>query len=137
MRDPQAWGKALLRITLGIIFVLHGYRHYAHGARAAARTIAQMGFPSEFSATLAWYLIIVHIVGGALMIMGFWTRLAAFLQLPIMLAAVMLLHARQGVDELEFPLLVLVGALTVVLLGPGTLAIDKAAGGGGGRRRGA
>ena len=135
MRDPQAWGKALLRITLGLIFVVHGIRHYTHGARAAARTITQMGFPSEFSATLAWYLIIVHVVGGALMVIGFRTRLAAFLQLPIMLAAVVLLHGRQGFDQLEYPLLVLVGTLVVVLVGPGTLAIDKA-GGGSGRRRG-
>jgi len=136
MRDPQAWGKALLRIALGIIFVVHGLRHYTHGAPGAARTITHMGFPSEFSATLAWYLIIVHVVGGALMVIGFWTRLAAFLQLPIMLAAVTLLHARQGFDQLEYPLLVLVGALAVVLLGPGMLAIDKATAGGG-RRRGA
>jgi putative oxidoreductase len=137
MRDPQAWGKALLRITLGIIFVMHGYLHWTRGAPAAAKTITQMGFPSEFSATLAWYLIIVHVAGGALMVIGFWTRLAAFLQLPIMLAAVALLHARQGFDKLEYPLLVLIGALAVVLLGPGTLAIDKAAGSGGSRRRGA
>jgi putative oxidoreductase len=136
MRDPQAWGKALLRITLGIIFVMHGYLHWKHGAPAAAKIITEMGFPSEFSATLAWYLIIVHVVGGALMVLGFWTRLAAFLQLPIMLAAVALLHARQGFDRLEYPLLVLVGALAVALLGPGTLAIDRAAGGGSRRRGG-
>ena len=134
MRDPQAWGKALLRITLGIIFVVHGYRHFAHGGRATASFIAKMGFPVEFSATLAWYLIIVHVVGGALMVIGFWTRLAAFLQLPIMVSAVALLHAKEGFDELEFPLLVLVATVAVVLLGPGTLAVDRGAGGG--RRRG-
>jgi len=136
MRDPQAWGKALLRITLGVIFVVHGYLHWQHGARAGARTITQMGFPEEFSATLAWYLIIVHVVGGALMVLGFWTRLGACLQLPIMLSAVALLHWHQGFQGLEYPLLVLVGTLAVALLGPGTLAIDRAAGGGGRRRGG-
>ena len=134
MRDPQAWGKALLRIALGIIFVVHGYHRFAGGARATATFITKMGFPAEFSATLAWYLIIVHVVGGALMVVGFWTRIAAFLQLPIMVSAVALLHWKEGFDELEFPVLVLVATLAVVLVGPGTVAVDRAAGGG--RRRG-
>jgi uncharacterized membrane protein YphA (DoxX/SURF4 family) len=136
MRDPQAWGRALLRITLGIIFAMHGYQKFHGGAHATASLITKMGFPQEFSATLAWYLIIAHVVGGALMVIGYWTRLAAFVQLPIMVSAVAMLHWRQGFNSLEFPLLVLVATVAVVLLGPGTLAIDKAAGGGGGRRRG-
>ncbi len=134
MRDPQAWGKALLRITLGLIFIVHGYQRFAGGARGTASFITRMGFPAEFSATLAWYLILVHVVGGALMVVGFWTRLVAFLQLPIMVSAVALLHAKEGFGELEFPLLVLVATVAVVLVGPGTLAVDRAAGGG--RRRG-
>ena len=136
MRDLQAWGTALLRITLGLIYVLHGYRAFHGGARSMAGTIARIGFPAEFSATLAWYLIIVHLVGGALMVLGFWTRLAAALQLPIILSAVALVHARQGFDRMEFPLLVLMATLSVALIGPGRLAIDQAAGGGP-RRRGA
>lgn len=134
MRDPEAWGKALLRITLGIILVRHGYLAFAEGARATASFITRMGFPEEFSATLAWYLILVHVVGGALIVIGFWARLAALLQLPIMVSAVALWHLKRGAGETEFPLLVLAAALAVVLLGPGTLAVDGASGGG--RRRG-
>jgi putative oxidoreductase len=136
VRDPQAWGRTLLRITLGLIFVLHGYRALHGGARGMAEYITRIGFPSEFAATLAWYLIIVHVLGGLLMIIGAWTRLAAALQLPIMLSAVALVHWKQGLDRVEFPFLVLVSTLAIVLMGPGTLAVDKAAGGPS-RRRGA
>ena len=136
MRDPQAWGRALLRITLGVIFVLHGSRALHGGARGMADYIARIGFPSEFAATLAWYLIVVHLAGGALMIIGYWTRLAAALQLPIMLSAVALVHWKQGIDRIEFPFLVLVATLAIALMGPGTLAVDKAAGASA-RRRGA
>ena len=101
-----------------------------------AEYITRIGFPGEFAATLAWYLIVVHLVGGVLMIIGAWTRLAAGLQLPIMLSAVALVHWKQGLDRVEFPFLVLVGTLAIALMGPGTLAVDKAAGGGA-RRRGA
>ena len=136
MRDPQAWGRALLRITLGVIFVLHGYRALHGGARGMADYIARIGFPAEFAATLAWYLIVVHLAGGALMIIGYWTRLAAAMQLPIMLSAVALVHWKQGIDRVEFPFLVLVATLAIALMGPGTLSVDKAAGAGA-RRRGA
>jgi putative oxidoreductase len=127
---------ALLRITLGLIYVLHGYRALHGGARGMAGYIAKIGFPAEFAATLAWYLIIVHIVGGVLLVIGYWTRLAAALQLPIMLSALVLVHWKQGFDRVEFPLLVLIATLAIALMGPGTLAIDKAAGGAP-RRRGA
>jgi putative oxidoreductase len=136
VRDPQAWGKALLRITLGVIFVLHGYRALHGGARGMADLIARIGFPAEFAATLAWYLIVVHLAGGALMVIGYWTRLAAALQLPVMVSAVALVHWKQGIDRMEFPVLVLVATLAIALMGPGTLAVDKAAGAGA-RRRGA
>jgi putative oxidoreductase len=127
---------ALLRITLGLIYVLHGYRALHGGARGMAGYIAKIGFPAEFAATLAWYLIVVHIVGGVLLVIGYWTRLAAALQLPIMLSALVLVHWKQGFDRVEFPLLVLIATLAIALMGPGTLAIDKAAGGAP-RRRGA
>jgi uncharacterized membrane protein YphA (DoxX/SURF4 family) len=75
-------------------------------------------------------------VGGVLLIVGFWTRLAAALQLPIMLSAVVMVHWRQGFDHVEFPLLVLIATLAIALRGPGRLAIDKAARGAP-RKRGA
>jgi putative oxidoreductase len=136
MRDPQAWGRTLLRITLGIIFVMHGYLAFLDGAHATARFITKMGWPQEFSATLAWYLIVAHVVGGVLLVLGYWTRLAAFAQLPILLSAVLMLHWRQGFSGLQFPVLVLVATVAIVLLGPGTLALDRTTAGGGGRRRG-
>ena len=126
---------ALLRITLGLIYLLHGYRAFHGGARGMAAYIARIGFPSEFAATLAWYLIIVHVAGGVLLVLGYWTRLAAALQLPILLSAVVLVHGKQGLDHMEFPLLVLIATLAIALMGPGTLALDKKAGGAP-RRRG-
>jgi len=39
-------------------------------------------------ATVAQYVIIAHMVGGALLAFGLMTRLAAFIQLPILLGAV-------------------------------------------------
>jgi putative oxidoreductase len=137
-----AWGAALLRATLGVIFVMHGYLAlYVLGPHAAAGYIVRMGYPAWLSLALAWYLILVHGLGGLLLILGLWTRVVALLQTPIMASALFLLHLAQGffmratlVDSpagpravavgYEYSLLVLVATLVLALLGPGACSVD-------------
>jgi putative oxidoreductase len=142
MRGQAAFGAALLRVMLGVIFIMHGY--YALvvlGPGAVAGFTTRMGYPAQLASVLAWYLIVAHVFGGMLMIVGFLTRWAALAQIPIMASAVFLLHLRQGffmrgiiVDATagraiaggyEYALLVLVATVAVVLLGPGVLSIDR------------
>jgi putative oxidoreductase len=142
MKGQPALGAALLRVMLGVIFVMHGYYGLmVLGPTTAAGFITRMGYPASVAAALAWYLIVVHFFGGFLMIVGFLTRWAALAQLPIMASAVFLLHLPQGffmrgivVDAAagraiaggyEYALLVLVATVAVILLGPGALAADR------------
>ena len=142
-RARHAWGTALLRIWLGILFVMHGYLGAAVlGPEAIAAYTTRMGFPAPAGVALAWYLIGAHLVGGALLVIGLWTRAAALVNVPVMASAVFLLHVPQGffmtgiiVDAAagralaggyEFTLTVLVATLAVMLLGPGALSVDHA-----------
>ena len=109
-----------------------------------------MGFPTSTLLPLAWYLIVVHLVGGALIIVGLWTRVAAVLNIPIMASAVALLHWPQGFSMravvtdtaagkampigYEFSLLVLACTVAIALIGAGPFSIDRA-GTASGRRR--
>ncbi|OLC12132.1 MAG: hypothetical protein AUH29_17235 [Candidatus Rokubacteria bacterium 13_1_40CM_69_27] len=140
MNDRQAWGLALLRITLGIIFVMHGY--YATAVLGLERTrelMTRIGNPEELSGLLTWYLLGAHFLGGLALIIGFWTTVAALAQVPIMAAALFLLHWPQGffmhavvdgasgpaaVGGYEFPLLVLVATVAIVFTGPGAWSVD-------------
>lgn len=141
MTDERAWSILLLRSMLGVIFIMHGYDMWAIvGPDGAAALITRMGFPPGRAGLWAWYLILAHTLGGILLILGLWTRLAALAQVPIMAAAVFLLHWSQGffmreivVDPAtgrtaaagyEYPLLVLVATLAVALAGPGALSLD-------------
>lgn len=142
MNDPPAWGLALLRIALGIIFVMHGY--YAAtvlGIERTAEMMTRIGNPETLSGLLTWYLLAAHLLGGLALIVGFWTTAAALAQVPIMAAAVFLLHWPQGffmhasvdavsgrpvVGGYEFSLLVLVATVTVALAGPGAWSVDGA-----------
>jgi putative oxidoreductase len=141
MTHGAAWGALVLRVVLGIILVMHGYAAFSLiGPRGVAGYIVRMGFPPWVAAPLSWYLIIVHAVGGALLIVGLWTRGAAVLNIPIMLCAVALIHWPQGflmkgvvVDAAagravtagyEFALLVLGCTIAVALLGAGPYSLD-------------
>jgi putative oxidoreductase len=138
MTNGAAWGVLVLRIVLGVILVMHGYTAFmTFTPRGVAGLVVRMGFPSWTAMPLAWYLIVVHAVGGALIVIGLWTRLAAVLNLPIMLAAVLLLHWPQGflmramvsdgrasVIGYEFALLVLACTLAITLIGAGPFSFD-------------
>jgi putative oxidoreductase len=135
-------GLAVLRVTLGVIFLMHGHLALnVLGPQAVAGYTTRMGYPAVLGPALAWYLILVHAIGGILLILGLWTRWAALAQLPIMASAFFLHHLRQGffltgivVDPVrdvaiaggyEYTLLVLAATVTLVLAGAGALAVDR------------
>jgi putative oxidoreductase len=150
MNARSAWGITLLRVVLGGIFVMHGY--YALGVLGIERTaelMVRIGNPEALSRPLAWYLVAAHLAGGALVVVGLFTTLAALAQVPIMAAALFLVHWPQGffmhgivVDAAagravaggsEYALLVLAATLTIVFAGPGALSVDGARAHRGGR----
>jgi putative oxidoreductase len=141
MGKRQSQGAALLRIVLGAILVMHGYRALAIiGWSATADFIARAGwFPPALTTTLAGYLIVAHLVGGALLILGVWTEPAALAQLPIMATLVFFIHSNEGffiravvdaggqpaVGGYEYALLILAATISVSLLGAGDFALNR------------
>lgn len=128
----HAWGTALLRVWLGVLFITHGYLGVAVlGPEAIAGYTTRMGYPAAAGVALGWYLIAAHLVGGTLLVIGLWTRAAALVNGPVIASAVFLLHLQEGffmsgAGGYEFTLTVLVGTLALMLLGPGALSVDHA-----------
>jgi putative oxidoreductase len=135
-------GLALLRVTLGVIFVMHGYLGLmVIGPDAVGGYTTGMGYPAALGPALGWYMVLAHGIGGLLLILGLFTRWAALAQVPIMASAFFLYHIRQGffltgmvVDQargtaiaqgFEYVLLVLAATVTLVLAGGGALALDR------------
>ena len=138
----QSLGVALLRVGLGVIFVMHGYLALVViGPTGIAGYTVLMGYPAVVAPLLAWYLILVHGGGGLLVLLGLWTRWAALAQLPIVASALVLHHLRQGffltgivVDPAagraiaggyEYVLLVVLATVALACLGGGALALDR------------
>ena len=136
----QAWGTTLLRLIVGTVLVMHGYLALALlGPQTVAGYITRMGYPSSLGTILAWYLIVVHLAGGGLIVIGLWTRWAALVNIPPLASAVFLLHLNQGffmkaievapgrhvAGGYEFSLTVLVATIALVMLGSGAASVDS------------
>jgi putative oxidoreductase len=131
------YGATLLRIALGVIFAMNGYFFlYVLEPTGAAQFI---NIPGLLGEALAWYLIVTHIVGGLMLMVGLKTRWAALANIPVILIALFQVHVYHGllmtctiVDAvggkahpvgLEYPLLVLAATAALALQGGGALAM--------------
>ena len=125
----ESYGATVLRIALGVIFVMHAYYAlFELGPRGAVVLLRSLSLPAPEIG--AWYLILAHGLGGFLLILGVVTRWAALANLPIMAAAFFLVHLRHGFfigrgEGYEYVLLVLAATLAQVFLGPGALALRR------------
>jgi uncharacterized membrane protein YphA (DoxX/SURF4 family) len=84
--------------------------------------------PSLTTSGLAVVITAAHLVGGAFLAVGLYTRWAALVQWPILAGAVLLVHWEGGLlsanQSLEFSALVLFLLSLVVLFGGGRWSLD-------------
>jgi putative oxidoreductase len=115
-------GKLLLRLTLGVLILLHGIAKLLNGVDPIIGMVQKAGLPAAFG-----YLVYVgEVLAPLLVIVGFWTRLAAIVIMISMLFAVGLAHmdqlftlGRSGGWALELQGMYLFTAIAVALLGAG------------------
>ena len=74
MKGVRGLGLALLRVTLGVIFLMHGYLGFDIGPDGIAGYTTRMGYPASLGRALGWYLIAAHSLDDILLIVGFLTR---------------------------------------------------------------
>jgi len=76
------------------------------------------------------YVMLAHFVGGAMLTIGFLTRIAAAVQMPILAGAVFFIHRGDGLfamgQSLEFSALVLFLLVVIFVSGAGRLSLDHA-----------
>ena len=135
------FGPTILRIFVGVTFVMHSYLPlFVFTPAGTANYMAKVaGLPAP--ALMAWIVIIIHGVGGIMLILGVLTRWAAAANALIMLGALVLVKLPQGffmkgviVDAAagranaagyEFELILFGALVALVLTGGGALAISR------------
>jgi putative oxidoreductase len=114
----------LLRLALGVIFIFHGYPKLAY-APEWVQNFGHMGFPGYF----AYLAGILEVFGGAMLILGLFTRIAAALLAIEMGIAVTRVHGLlshpTNVKNYEFPLALCASAFVLATVGAGLLSIDR------------
>jgi putative oxidoreductase len=124
--------KLILRVTLGVLILLHGIAKIKGGPGFILDVVGKAGLPSF----IAYLVYIGEVLAPVLLIIGLFTRVAALIVVVNMLFALGLVHAsqlfmlnQQGGWQLELQGMYLFTAVAVALLGAGRLSV----GGTGGR----
>ena len=116
---------ALLRVTVGTIFVVHGAMKLSD-VEGTARLFAVHGIPF---AQLAVYLAIAgEFFGGLGLLVGFLARWAAVGTALTMVSAIVFVHAGRGLlsknGGWEYPLTLLCASLFFMAHGAGVFSVD-------------
>ncbi len=116
------YALAVLRIIVALLFIEHG-------------TMKLFGFPSAMPMEVSLFSLfglagVIEIVGGVLILLGFFTRIVAFVLSGEMAVAYFMAHAPQGfwpvVNQGEAAILFCFAFLYLVFAGPGAWSVDGA-----------
>jgi len=121
-------GKLILRLTLGILILLHGIAKLRHGIDPIQGMVTSMGMPAFF----AYGVYAGEVLGPLLLIVGFYARIGATLIAVNMLFAFALAHmgeltslSQTGGWALELQGMFLATAVALALMGPGRISVNR------------
>lgn len=126
----------VMRLALGAIILGHGYHKVFGGLHHHADFVASLGLP-RWTAYLSAF---TEFFGGILVLLGLFTRVAAFaicIDLSVAIAKVHFHNGLLGNGGYEFPLALATLAFALIFFGGGPIAFDhiRAPGGGGGKSK--
>lgn len=120
-------GKLVLRLTVGLLVLLHGIAKLMGGIGGIEGMLVAKGLPAFF----AWGAYAGEVIGPLLVILGLYTRIGALLIVANMLVAILLVHmgelfqmTNSGGWALELQGMFLFGALAIALLGAGRYSVS-------------
>lgn len=121
-------GKLVLRLTLGILILLHGITKIVGGVGPIQGMLSGIGLPEA----LAFGAYLGEVLGPVLLILGFYARVGAALIVVNMLFALVLAHGDEvmtlgqaGGWAVELQGMFLFTGVALMLMGPGRIAINQ------------
>lgn len=136
LRPLAPAAPVVARLLVGVVMLAHGWQKLTEMTPAGFGNdmLGMLGVPAPV--LFGWIVTVIELGGGALLILGALTRIAALLNAGVLVGALLLVKLDIGLltppgaempgAELEFGLLA--GLLVVALLGPGKPSLDHAFG---------
>ena len=128
MNRRTDYGIALLRVSLGVMFIAHSVvlKHLTFTIPGTAQFFESLGLPGALAYVVFW----MEAIGGVLLVLGIGTRTVSLALMPILLGALWT-HAGNGWvfsganGGWEYPLYLIVLAGAQALLGEGAFALSR------------
>jgi len=127
----QPLALLVMRLALGAVMVAHGYQNLFRHLHDHVRFVASLGIP----ALLGYVSSFAEFAGGLLVLVGLFTRAAAFALCIDLIVAIWKVNWHNGLTGdhgYEFPLALATLAFALIFLGGGPIAMDHVFHGGGG-----
>ena len=130
----QPLALLIVRLTLGTIMAVHGYHKVFGGLQHFAHMVGSMGLPVWLG-----YVSAFRLLGGLLILVGFFTRPAALALCINLCVAIWKVHLHNGLlgspdhPGFEFPLAAATLAFALIFFGAGPISIDHVLRGGASR----
>jgi putative oxidoreductase len=138
--DLARWAPLGIRLVVGYGFLAHGLAKLEKGPDHFVDIVQSIGMPQPY--LMAWLTIWVEVLGGIFMMLGAFVTLLSVPMAIVLLVAMFTVHVqfgftsiklmavtaagpRFGPPGIETDLLYLAGLLSLVLGGPGPLAVDR------------
>jgi uncharacterized membrane protein YphA (DoxX/SURF4 family) len=103
------WGMLLVRIVVGLVFIVHGWDKIQN-IEGVIGFFGSLGLMSAFAYLVAW----TEFLGGLAVLLGLFSKYAAYLLAIVMVGAIYLVKFKMGfAGGYEFDLLLLVSALAI------------------------
>jgi putative oxidoreductase len=121
-------GKLVLRLTLGILILMHGLAKITSGVERIGGMLEGAGLPGF----IAYGVYLGEVLAPLMVILGFYSRIGALVIVANMLFAIGLVHMKDlfiitktGAWGIELQAFFLFTAVAVALMGPGRLAVNR------------
>jgi len=128
---PPPYTALLLRLTLGAMFIAHALlKLVVFTLPGTVQFFETLGYPGF----LAYVVFSAELAGGALLVLGVYTRWVALALIPILIGAA-LVHVPNGWvfsapnGGWEYPVFLVIASVVQALLGDGALALRVPAAG--------
>jgi putative oxidoreductase len=130
----EHWGDAhhpkwldLIRIVLGAFLFYKGIDFLQNSSTITGPLSTKTSFGNFAIITLSHLVVFAHILGGIMLMLGFFTRFACLIQIPIMIGAIFFISFASDVlkpyNELFISILVLLLLVYFMVVGNGPWAL--------------